>query len=168
MLLFLLGSLNVWGEEVTDALTASDFTATSTTYSDFSNVAGSSSDAIYAGNSAKDQSGNIQLRSKNSSGIVSTTSGGKLKSVKITVGTGTNTIDVYGSNTAYTSAADLYGNNKGTKIGSVSATGTVTVPNEDEYAYVGIRSSSNALYLSKVEITWEVSGDDPGTGETAV
>ena len=68
----------------TDVLTASDFAATGTTYTDFSGVRKNT--AVYAGQSAKNSSGAIQLRSKNSnSGIVSTTSGGKLKSVKINV-----------------------------------------------------------------------------------
>lgn len=150
---FLLMSIGVWGTDVKDILTSSDFAATSTTYTDFSNVS-KASDATYAGQSAKDNSGNIQLRSKNSnSGVVSTTSGGIVKSVKITVGSGSNTVDVYGSNTAYTSASDLYGSNKGTKIGSVTSTGTITFTGN--YTYVGIRSNNGAIYLSSIEITWE-------------
>ncbi len=142
--------------EVTDVITAADLAATNTTYKDFSGVK-KESGAVYAGQSAKDSAGNIQLRSKNSnSGIVSTTSGGTVKSVTITVGTGTNTIEIYGSNTAYTSAADLYstsGNtNQGTKIGSLSSTGTIEFT--EDYKYVGIRSTNGAIYLSKIEITW--------------
>ena len=128
-------------------------TATSTTYTDFSNVA-ATSQARYAGNSAKSSSGGIQLRSKNSnSGIVSTVSGGKVKSVTITVESGSNTIDVYGSNTAYTGAADLYGANQGTKIGSLTETGTITFTGN--YSYVGIRSNNGAVYVTSVEIVWE-------------
>ena len=143
--------------EVSDVLTADDFAATNTTYTDFSGVT-KDSGAIYAGQSAKNSEGAIQLRSKNSnSGIVSTTSGGKVKSITIEVASGTNTIDVYGSNTAYTSASDLYstsGNtNQGTKLGSLTATGTVTV--DGDYEYVGIRSNSGAIYISKVTIVWE-------------
>ena len=160
---FLLMSIGVWGD-VTDVLTSSDFAATSTTYTDFSNVS-KTSDAKYAGQSAKDGSGNIQLRSKNSnSGVVSTTSGGTVKSVKITVGSGSNTVDVYGSNTAYISASDLYGSNKGTKIGSVTSTGTITFT--ENYTYVGIRSNSGAIYLSSIEITWE-TGSAPSRTITA-
>ena len=155
MFLTLTVSAEVWAETITDKISASDLKATSTTYTAFSNVS-KSSDAIYAGQSAKDASGNIQLRSKNSnSGIVSTTSGGKVKSVKINVGSGTNTVDVYGSNTGYTAASDLYGNNKGTKIGSLTATGTITF--NDDYAYVGIRSNNGAIYLSSIDIVWEVA-----------
>ena len=166
-----VGSGSVWAQTtVKDDLTASDFAATSTTYTDFSGVS-KTSDAVYAGNSAKDSNGNIQLRSKNSnSGIVSTTSGGTVKSVKITVGSGSNSIDVYGSNTAYSNASDLYGNNKGTKIGSLTATGTITFPAETDYEYVGIRSYSGAIYLSKIEITWETSSgsgnSDPSISAT--
>ena len=143
--------------DITDTITSALLTATSTTYTDFSNVAATSS-ARYAGNSAKSSSGGIQMRSKNSnSGIVSTVSGGRVKSVTITVESGSNTIDVYGSNTAYTGAGDLYatgeGGNQGTKIGSLTATGTITFT--DEYAYVGIRSNNGAIYVTSVEIVWE-------------
>ena len=155
MFVSLTVSAEVLAETITDEITASDLKATSTTYTAFSNVS-KSSDAIYAGQSAKDAKGNIQLRSKNSnSGVVSTASGGKVKSVKITVGSGSNTVDVYGSNTAYTSASDLYGDNKGTKIGSLTATGTISF--EGDYTYVGIRSNNGAIYLSSIDIVWEVT-----------
>ena len=120
--------------DITDTITSALLTATSTTYTDFSNVAATSS-ARYAGNSAKSSSGGIQLRSKNSN----------------------SGIDVYGSNTAYTGAGDLYatgeGGNQGTKIGTLNATGTITFT--DDYAYVGIRSNNGAIYVTSVEIVWE-------------
>jgi len=146
------------GGNTVDVLTASMLAATSTNYTDFSNVSYSGdnhSKAVYAGQSAKSSSGGIQLRSKNSnSGIVSTTSGGKVKSIKITVESGSNTIDVYGNTTAYTSASNLYNSSaQGTKLGSLSATGTITV--DGEYQYVGIRSYSGAVYITSIEITWE-------------
>ncbi|MBR5174734.1 MAG: hypothetical protein IKW89_02255 [Bacteroidales bacterium] len=145
------------GSTITDELTSSLFTATNTTYADFSNVA-ATSNARYAGNTAKTSSGGIQLRSKNSnSGIVSTTSGGKVKSVTIALESGTGTIDVYGSNMAYTDATDLYATgenaNQGTKIGSLNSTGTITFT--DDYAYVGIRSNYGAVYITKIEIEWQ-------------
>ncbi len=150
--------------DVTDTITASDLTATGTSYSDFSGVT-KSSDAVYAGNSAKDSSGNIQMRSKSSnSGIVSTVSGGTVKSVTITVGSGSNTIDVYGSNSAYSDATDLYGNSAGTKVGSVTSTGTVSFSGED-YAYVGIRSNNGAIYVTSIDIVWTTSGGSGG-GDT--
>ena len=155
LLTFLAVPMGMWGqtrETVTDNMTASSLAATGSTYTDFSNVSLTST-AVYAGQSAKDSSGNIQLRSKNSnSGIVSTTSGGSITSIVINVGSGSNTIDVYGSNSAYTSASDLYGNNQGTKLGSLTATGTITV--EGNYAYVGVRSNNGAVYISSINFVW--------------
>ena len=139
---------------ITDVLTADDFKATDNGYTDFSNVT-KTSKAIYAGLSAKSDKGSIQLRSKQSnSGIVTTTSGGTAKSVKITIEEGSKTIDVYGANTAYTSASDLYDSTKqGTKIGSTSKTETITI--SGSYNYIGIRSNSGAVYISSIEIVWE-------------
>ena len=144
---------------VTDTIAASDLAATDTGYVDFSNVAKTSS-ARYAGNSAKNGN-NIQLNSSSPKGIVSTTSGGTISSVKITVGSSnTKTINVYGKNTAYSSAADLYNtSSQGTLVGSTSSTGTITFTTG--YAYVGIRSSSGAVYISSIEITY-------GSSETPV
>lgn len=146
-------------ENVTDHIVASAFTATTSNYSNFSGVT-FTSDAVYAGNSALDNGVNIQLRSRNStSGIVTTTSGGKVKSITITVASGTNTVRVYGKNTAYTSAADLYSSaTQGTLLGSTSSTGTITVTGD--YEYLGIRSNSGAVYISSIDVVWEreVSG----------
>lgn len=141
-----------------DTITASDLSATSTSYVAFSDVS-KTSDAVYAGQSAKNSAGAIQMRSTSPAGIVSTTSGGKVQSVKITVSSGNKTINVYGSNTAYASSTDLYDNSKkGTLVGSTSSTATITF--DDSYSYVGIRSNSGAIYITSIEITW-------GTSETA-
>ena len=158
LLTLALLTLSVGATTVTDVITAADLAATGTTYTDFSGV--QKNTAVYAGQSALNNDANIQLRSKNSnSGIVSTTSGGKLVSVKITVASGSNTIDVYGSNTAYTAASDLYASGtQGTKVGSTSETATITV--DGDYEYVGIRSNNGAVYISSIEVTWE-TGDAP-------
>ena len=137
------------------------FAAESTTYTEFSGaqaVNNQHTSAVYAGQSAKTSGGAIQLRSQNSnSGIVSTTSGGKIASVTIEVASGSKTIDVYGSNTPYTSAADLYattGNsNQGTKLGSLSASGSIAVTGD--YQYIGIRSNNGAVYISSITIYWK-------------
>ena len=92
---------------VTDTITASDLTATTTQYKTFSGVT-KTSEAVYAGSSAKNSS-NIQFKSNDSNtGIISTTSGGTISSVKITVGDGSNTINVYGSTTAYSNVSNLF------------------------------------------------------------
>ena len=94
------------------------------------------SGAVYAGQNAGD-SGTIQLRTTNSnSGIVTTTSGGKAKSMTITWNSKTNTarkLDIYGSDTAYTQATGLYNNNNHTKITQVAySTTPVTVDLADK------------------------------------
>ena len=154
LLLLIGGGSYAWGETKDDVLTSSSFTATGTSYEFFSNVNGVSG-AIYAGNSAKSATGVIQLRSRNSnSGIVTTTTGGLVKSISVVVDHGDNTLDVYGSHTPYTSAADLYKKDKqGTKLGSLSKTGEITI--DDSYEYVGLRSNNGALYLTSITIKWE-------------
>ena len=144
---------------VTDVMTAAKLAATSNTYTDFSNVS-LTSNAVYAGQSAKADGGYIQLRSKNSnSGIVTTASGGTISSITIDVADATNTIDVYGRNTAYTSAGDLYGESPGALLGSILSTGTIEVTGS--YAYVGVRSRSGAVYISSIEFKWIPASDTP-------
>ena len=125
------------------------------------------SDAVYAGQSAGGYSA-IQLRTTNSnSGIVTTKSGGKVKKIVVEWSSGTTsgrTLDVYGKNTAYTDAADLYSITKGgTKIGSIVCGTSTELAISDDYEYIGLRSNSGALYLAKVSITWDAS-----TGATPV
>lgn len=144
-----------------DTITYSLIGVTGTSYTEWSNKAGSASEAIYAGQSAGGYEA-IQLRSNNSnSGIVSTTTGGNVKKVEVVWNTNTaatREVEIYVSNTAFTSPTQLY-NVSGDTI--VSA-GTINVDNSStsveitgNYKYVGIRSKSGALYLESVKITWE-------------
>ncbi len=143
-----------------DVLNYTKIGVTGTGYSSWTGIT-DNSDAVYAGNSAGGNT-SIQLRSNNnSSGIVTTTSGGLAKKVIITwnsntITTSDRTIDVYGKNVAYESAADLYDTNKqGTLIGSIARDATeLTVDND--YEYIGIRSRSGALYLDEIQVTWEL------------
>ena len=133
------------------------------------------SSAVYAGNSLGGNE-SIQLRSSNSnSGIVTTTSAGKIKSITITWNTNTTegrVLNIYASNTAYTQATDLYNTSKdGDKVTTFTyAKGTETQTYEftDEYEYIGIRSSSGALYLDEVVITWAGESEGGQMVETKV
>lgn len=174
----LFGGGNLLAQTI-DKLTADMFPATGTTYESFTNVKATSS-AVYAGNSAKNTSGAIQLRSKNSnSGIVTTTSGGKVTKIvlewKSTSDNAGRTIEVYGKSSPYKSAAELYNTSststQGTKIGSIeydgeSTTTTLVFKDDNQYEYIGLRSKSGALYLNSVEITWASSGGSGGSEET--
>lgn len=156
-----------------DIITAEDLAATTTQYIDFSGVT-KTSDAVYAGNSAKNNSGSIQLRSSNSnSGIVATTSGGRISQIIITWDNSTanaRQIDVYGNTNPYTSAAELYetsGNtNQGELIGSL-AKGETTLTFEGNYPYVGIRSNDGALYIKDITFVWE-KVSEPTTGSFSI
>ena len=161
--------LAVWGmlsasaqSTVTDVLTNKTFTATSSTYTNFSGKTASST-AVYAGNSATSY-GAIQLRSKNSnSGIVTTASGGKAVSVTVTWDSSTDAtrkLDIYGQNSAYTSAANLYSSStRGTLLGSLQYSATPnTLTISGDYEYIGIRSNSGALYADEIKIVWAVAG----------
>lgn len=153
-------------DEITFATTGVKATTSSgATYSSWSGKKGSVSDAVYAGFSAggvKD-SPSVQLRTKNSNeGIISTTSGGKIKKVSVTWNTNTKSgriLNVYGSNTVYSAVSDLYDSSKqGTLIGTiVYGTSTELIINSD-YAYIGLRSSSDVIYLDKITISWDASG----------
>lgn len=125
------------------------------------------SGAVYTGVNAGGKSA-IQFRSdvsdtKPASGIISTTSGGKAKKITITWNSETandRTLNVFGSNTAYTAVADLVDDNKkGTLLGTV-VKGTSTELNiTGDYKYIGVRSNSGAMYLDKIAIEWAQAGE---------
>ena len=151
-----------WAECITkqDTLVATDLSAINTTYKNFSNV--KKDNATYAGNNSKNTSGSIQLRSdRNESGIVSTKSDGFIRKVIISWDESTidgRRIDVYGSNTAYSLASELYSNNTSGKLlsskGIVKGTSTELIINDD-YKYVGIRSNLGSLYIKSITFEWE-------------
>lgn len=127
----------------------------------------------YAGQSAG-SNGCVQLRTKNNnSGIVVTTNNNNTAVSKITVvwdyGNGnTNTtgrhLDVYGKDTAYEAATDLYNTDKqGTLLTSTETPELVYTDDEhlttvfeptDDFAFIGIRSADSAVYLSSITIEW--------------
>lgn len=144
---------------VTDELTYSLIGVTGTSYSEWSGKT-SNSDAVYAGQSAGGNS-SIQLRATSPAGIISTTSGGKVKKVTVTWNSNTSgrTLDIYGSNTAYTASSELYSSTtQGTKLGSISSNNNAPLNITGDYAYIGLRSNSGAMYIDKIEIDWETSG----------
>lgn len=142
-----------------DVLTLSWTGISGTSYSNWNSKAGSASNAVYAGNSAGGNSA-IQLRSSNSnSGVVSTTSGGKVKKIVVTWNSNTTagrTLNVYGKNTAYSQATDLYSDStQGTLLGTIVKGTSTELTITGDYTYIGFRSNSSAMYLDEVDITWE-------------
>lgn len=152
------GGLNA--ATATDVLTADGLGLTGS----YSNFTGKTfeSGAVYAGNAMKSTKGAIQMRKEDElnkeSGIVTTqtSTAGSLAMITVTWNDGTSSsrsIDIYGSNTPYASAADLYNNPKGELIGSLQKGETELVV-EGDYQYFGIRSRSGALYLDEIQVTW--------------
>ena len=137
----------------TDVLTADVMGLNSEGYKDRTHGFG---ERQYISNAFQSDKGAIQLRSKNNSGIICTQSNGNIRTVTISVESGTNQVDVYGSATAYNAVSNLYDTaKKGTLLGSLKASGTITV--EGDYPYVAIRSNKNTIYLNSIELVWETS-----------
>ncbi len=150
-------------QEVTDVLDLAFTGVSGTSYSDWSDKTGTSG-AVYAGNSAGGNDA-IQLRSKNSSGIVTTTSGGKVTKVEVTWNDNTSSgrkLDIYGKNTAYSEVSDLYNNeNQGTKLGTIEYDDNEPLIISGDYEFIGIRSNDGALYLDEIQITWSTTPAGP-------
>ncbi|MBQ7570930.1 MAG: chitobiase/beta-hexosaminidase C-terminal domain-containing protein [Bacteroidaceae bacterium] len=157
LLALVAGSASVWGATVDDVLNQTFTGITGTSYTAFSGKAGTSG-AVYAGQCAGGNS-SIQLRSNNSdSGVVTTTSGGKAKKVVVEWNSGTSsgrTLNVYGKNSAYSAATDLYNaSNQGTLLGTIVCGTSTELTITGDYDYIGFRSASGAMYLTSVTITW--------------
>ena len=150
-------------EEIEDRLNRAmtGITKNSSSYFDWTGKTVTSS-AVYAGNSAGGNDA-IQLRSNNSnSGIITTTSGGKIKKVVVSWNSNTSgnrTLNIYGKNTSYTSPSELYDTEKqGELLGEihyeVNNSTTTTIDVTGDYSYIGLRSNYGAMYLSAIDITW--------------
>ncbi len=148
---------SAWAADVTDVLTRDATGVTGSTYAAWSDVK-LTSNAVYAGQSAGGNE-SIQLRSNNNnSGIITTASGGTVKSITVTWNSNTasgRTLNIYGSNTAYSDPAELYNaDTQGTLLGTIVNGETTTLNVEGDYTFIGMRSNSAAMYLEAIEITW--------------
>ncbi len=150
---------------VTDTLNSTDLNLGASSYGNFSYTG--ENGAVYVGNAKKSSStynNSIQIRSSDSSGIITTFSGGReVQSITITFDSNNgneNDLYIYGSNTAYTGsdAAELYDSSTcGTLVTSIAgSTSSETYTFTEAYRYIGIRSSSNAFYIDSIDIVWEL------------
>ncbi len=143
----------------TDILTRELIGITGSSYSNWSNKT-SNSDAVYAGNSSG--GGNdktyIQLRSNSNSGVITTASGGKATKVVVSWNSSTitnRTLNVYGKNSAYSAASELYSTNtQGTSLGTIAKGTSTELTITGDYEYIGLRSDDGAMYLDEIQITW--------------
>ena len=145
------------GDDVNDVLNREWTGVSGTSYTDWSGKKLASS-AVYAGNSAVGNS-SIQLRSdKNNSGIITTTSGGKIKKVVVSWNGSTSSnraLQIYGKNTPYELSSDLYDDEtKGELLGEIHYGVNNSTDVTGDYSYIGLRSASGAMYLDWIQITW--------------
>lgn len=145
-------------EEGVDVLNQAFTGITGSNYTEFSGKTGKSG-AVYAGQCAGGNE-SIQLRSNNNnSGIITTGSGGKVKKVVVVWNANTasgRTLNIYGKNTAYSAATDLYSaDNQGELLGTIVYGTSTELSIEGDYEFIGFRSASGAMYLTEVDITWE-------------
>ena len=152
---------------VSDVLTRETTGVTGTSYSSWSGKTVTSS-AVYAGQSASDNS-SIQLRSKNSnSGVISTTSGGTLKKIAVEWESHTadgNELQVYGNTSDYTNPTDLYNEaTDGDLLGTIVCGTSTELVITGDYTHVGLRSKNGAMYLTSITITWVTGTPDTYSG----
>ena len=133
-------------------------------YKNWENVM--TSGITYVGKNGGDN-GSIQLNSTSPAGIVTTANLNNREAKKITVVWDSHTssgrsVTIYGKNTEYSTGADLYGDNAGTSIGTLSfnnkdENNETSLIINDSYKYLGIKASG-ALYIASINIQW---GDLP-------
>ena len=180
-LLVALLATTAWAATVTDLLTGTNVgNSGSTSYTEWSNLSFTSA-AVYAGQSAyysTPEGGEaIQIRSNNkNSGIVTTASGGKIVSITVVWHPDTyqnRVLNIYGKNTAYSAATDLYDTSiQGTKLGTLTReqaknnTETATFTVSGDYAYIGLCSNDGAQYFTSISIVWETGSGTQTTVES--
>lgn len=177
-MLTLLTIVCTWGgyaqETVTDELTATILNITSS-YNKFATQtlsSGASYDgAAYVGTGKNNNGIQIkvdQIKKSFYTGIITSASGGTIKSITINFNSNnSNALGIYGKNTAYTTADDLFGSAAGELIKNVSNSKTaVTITPNKAYKFIGFKSNKGTIYIDKITIVWEKAATTPTTTTT--
>lgn len=161
-------------ETATDELTATTLNITSS-YNKFATQtlsSGASYDgAAYVG-TGKNYNGiqikTDQIKKSFYTGIITSASGGTIKSITINFNSNnSNALGIYGKNTAYTTADDLFGSAVGELIKSVPNSKTaVTITPDKAYKFIGFKSNKGTIYIDKITIVWEKAATTPTTTTT--
>lgn len=167
-----------WGgyaqETVTDELTATTLNVSTKSYQKFATKT-LSSGASYDGAAFIDSNNpkGIQIKAKKDTkgfytGIITSASSGTIKSITINFNSAnSNTLGIYGKNTAYTTADDLFGSAAGELIKSVPNSKTaVTITPDKAYKFIGFKSNKGTIYIDKITIVWEKASSTPTTTTT--
>lgn len=149
----------------TDDITAEVLGLTGS-YKDFAPYTSPTTRVKYEGN-AYARSQGIQIRTdKSESGIIATSPGANLTSISITFNSTTlakRSVIVYGKNTPYTSAKDIYISEvQGELLGELTPDQpSLTITGS--YANIGLRSADGTVYMDQISFTW---GEGTGTVKT--
>ncbi|MBP5694771.1 MAG: InlB B-repeat-containing protein [Bacilli bacterium] len=142
----------------TDNLTLTTLGVSGKSYANFEDVQDFSK-ATYAGRCAGGNN-SIQLNhTDGDKGLITTANSSDIK--KITVSWNENTLDdgtlnIYGSNTAYTAVSELYDENtQGALLGTIVKGTTTELEISGNYKYIGLRSNSGALYINSIVLEWD-------------
>lgn len=129
------------------------------TYKEWAGVPGSASKAVYAGYTA---SGNasIQLNDDNKAGIITTTSGGKVRKISAVWNGSTangRSLAIYVSHTPFKSVDDLYAESpQGELLGYLSmGWPSTSIQINDDWEFIALRSYDKTLYITEIDIAWE-------------
>ena len=161
-------------ETVTDELTATTLNVSTKSYQKFATKT-LSSGASYDGAAFIDSNNpkGIQIKAKKDTkgfytGIITSASGGTIKSITINFNSNnSNALGIYGKNTAYTTADDLFGSAAGELIKSVPNSKTaVTITPDKAYKFIGFKSNKGTIYIDKITIVWEKAATTPATTTT--
>lgn len=149
-----------------DLLTREDTGAIGSQYKEWGPVA-KPSGAEYSGNTAGGNT-SIQMNPTQESGVVMTKGSGKnVAKVVLSWNPATSSdrvVRVYGQNTPYTGAEDLYDEATwGDFLGAVTNNGSTTFDVEavGKYAYIGLNSQKGALYLDSISVTFNDEAAEP-------
>ena len=158
-------------ETATDELTATILSLSTSGYKKFATQtlsSGASYDGAAYANGTK-----IQIKAKKDTkgfytGIITSASSGTIKSITINFNSAnSNTLGIYGKNTAYTTADDLFGSAAGELIKNVDNSKTaVTITPDKAYKFIGFKSNNGTVYIDKITIVWEAAPSTPTTTTT--
>lgn len=151
---------------VTDVITADSLGLPSgSSYQDLSGVSvNKSSSALYSGKVARDKTDDkeegIKMSKRKPYGLVSSVSGGILKSITVDwLKYADATLNVYTSDKSFSSSLDLYSKIEATKTIAITvAAGSSTINfADDNIKFFGVASSSGTIYLNKITVEWAPS-----------
>ena len=151
---------------VTDVITADSLGLPSgSSYQDLSGVSvNKSSSALYSGKVARDKTDDkeegIKMSKRKPYGLVSSASGGILKSITVDwLKNADAALNVYTSDKSFSSSLDLYSKIEATKTIAITvAAGSSTINfADDNIKFFGVASSSGTIYLNKITVEWAPS-----------